>query len=71
MDEFEIDPPEDRDPPRRPNAHPWWSRLLYALYALAAFAGAAAAYARGMTELAVGAGVIGLVLLWKAGQRVR
>lgn len=71
MDQFEIDPQNGRPPPRGGGPHPWWSRVLYALYALAAFAGAVAAYTRDMTELAIGAAVIGAVLLWKAAQRVR
>ena len=70
MDDLEIDPPAPK-PPQRGSKHPWVSRLLYALYALAALAASVAAYRNEATELAVGAGVIGLVLLWKAAQRVR
>ena len=51
--------------------HPWWSRILYALYGLAAGAAAWYAYTQGQTSAAlIGAGIAG-VLFWKATQKVR
>ena len=68
--------PESPEPPgksghRNNSPHPWWSRVLYALYALAALAAGGFAWREGATELAVGAAVMALVLAWKASQRVR
>ena len=51
--------------------HPWWSRVLYALYGLAACAAAWYAYTQDQTSAAlIGAGIAG-VLIWKATQKVR
>ena len=71
--DLEIDPPPDeRKPAHRPDSpHPWWSRALYAIYALAAVGAAVAAVVHDETALAVGAGGMALILLWKAAQRVR
>ena len=78
--ELQIDPEEtpggDRDTarPTTPvvnSPHPWWSRVLYAVYALAALVAGGFAWREGSTELAIGAAVMALVLGWKASQRVR
>lgn len=71
-DDFRIDPPDGRDrEPARGGRHPVWSRIFYGLYGLASGGAAAGAIAFGMTDLAIVAGLIALVLLWKATQKVR
>ncbi len=78
-DEIKIEPADPRptDPAHRPverahlSPHPWWSRLLYALYGLASVAAAIAALLYDETQLAVPAAGIALVLFWKALQRAR
>ena len=69
MDDIEI--PGATDETRNHSPHPWWSRILYLLYGVFAIAGAIFAASEGKTSLAIGAGGIGAVLIWKAAQRVR
>ena len=69
--DIQIEPPEGPGRKKPDSPHPWWSRVLYAAYAAAAFGGAGMAWGQGATDLAIGAAGIGLVLAWKAAQRVR
>ena len=54
-----------------PGHHPWWSRVLYALYGAAVLAGAGYAAWLAQWEVATVMGGVGAVLLWKATQRRR
>ena len=51
--------------------HPWWSRALYLLYGLVTGAGGVYAWMQDQTQLALVAGGIAALLIWKAAQRVR
>jgi len=51
--------------------HPWWSRVLYLCYGAVAVAAAIYAVIEGQNQLAIIAGGIGAVLIWKAAQKAR
>ena len=69
--DLKLDAPGNKTTGPGLSRHPWWSRALYAAYG--AFAGIAAwyAYAQDQTSIALAGAGVALVLLWKAGQRVR
>lgn len=69
--DLKIDPPDGREERTKLSPHLWWSRLLYAVYGLASAAAAVAALLHDRTQLAIVAGGVALVLLWKAAQRAR
>ena len=62
-----LRPPSGEDHGR----HPWWSRVLYALYGVFACIAAWYAYAESQTTAALVSAGIAAVLLWKAAQKVR
>ena len=68
--DLKIEPP-GREERQRLSPHPWWSRVLYAVYGAASAAAAIGAVIYDETQLAIPAGGIALVLFWKAAQRAR